>query len=205
MVVRRELRPPGCVPVTKLKERQLLRINNCRYFFQVDSRFRQLADSLTSVVQSLNAETPVTRVLPMEELMSAAVARQRLSTVILAVFAGVAILLAAVGLYGLVSHGVTERTREIGVRMALGAERASVLRLFVLGGIKLAAVGAIVGLAGAYLLTKWIETLLFQVKPTDPATFAVVATLLLVVAALACYIPARRAARIDPLTALRID
>lgn len=164
-----------------------------------------LGPSLTSVVQSLDRELAVTRVLPITQVMSAAVARQRLSTVILAVFAGVAILLAAVGLYGVVSHGVTERTREIGVRMALGAERASVLRLFVLGGVKLAAVGTLVGLVGAYLLTKWIETLLFQVEPTDPATFTVVASLLLVVAALACYIPARRAARIDPLLALRVD
>jgi putative ABC transport system permease protein len=164
-----------------------------------------LGNSFASVIQSVDKETPVTRILPMTQLMSAAVARQRLSTVVLAVFAGVAILLAAVGLYGVVSHGVTERTREIGVRMALGAERASVLRLFVLGGIKLAAAGTIVGLVGAYLLTKWIETLLFQVTPTDPATFAIVASVLLAVAALACYIPARRAARIDPLAALRVD
>jgi putative ABC transport system permease protein len=164
-----------------------------------------LGPSLASVVQSLDAETAVTRIMPITQLMSAAVARQRLSTVILAVFAGVAILLAAVGLYGIVAHGVTERTREIGVRMALGAERASVLRLFVLGGVKLAAIGTAVGLAGAYLLTKWIETLLFQVPPNDPATFAIVAFLLLVVAAFACYIPARRAARIDPLAALRVD
>ena len=164
-----------------------------------------LGPSLTAVVQSLDSEIPVTRVLPIAQVMSTALARQRLSTVILAVFAGVAILLAAVGLYGLVSHGVTERTREIGVRMALGAERSSVLRLFVIGGVKLAVVGTLVGLVGAYLLTKWIATLLFQVEPTDPATFTVVASLLLVVAALACYIPARRAARIDPLVALRVD
>ena len=164
-----------------------------------------LGPSLASVVQSLDHETAVTRIQPITQVMSAAVARQRLSTVILAVFAGVAILLAAVGLYGVVSHGVTERTREIGVRMALGAERASVLRLFVLGGVRLAAVGTVVGLIGAYLLTKWIEALLFEVTPTDPATFAIVASLLLGVAALACYIPARRAAQIDPLVALRVE
>jgi putative ABC transport system permease protein len=164
-----------------------------------------LGPSLASVVQSLDSETAVTRVQPITQVMSAAVARQRLSTVILAVFAGVAILLAAVGLYGVVSHGVTERTREIGVRMALGAERTSVLRLFVLGGIRLAAAGTVIGLIGAYVLTKWIEALLFEVTPTDPATFVVVASLLLGVAALACYIPARRAARIDPLVALRVE
>lgn len=161
--------------------------------------------ALAAAVNSLDKELPVTRMLPMTQLMSAAVARQRLSTVILGVFAGVAVLLAAVGLYGVVSHGVTERTREIGVRMALGAERATVLRLFVLHGVKMAAAGTLVGLAGAYLLTKWIETLLFQVTPTDPATFAIVASGLLIVAAIACYIPARRAARIDPLAALRVE
>ena len=164
-----------------------------------------LSRSLASVVQSLDKETALTRVQPITQVMSAAVARQRLSMVILAVFAGVAILLAAVGLYGVVSHGVTERTREIGVRMALGAERASVLRLFVLGGVRLAAIGTVIGLIGAYLVTKWIEALLFEVTPTDPATFAIVASLLLGVAALACYIPARRAARIDPLEALRVE
>jgi putative ABC transport system permease protein len=138
-------------------------------------------------------------------LISDSVARRRLSSVILGVFALVAIILAAVGLYGVVSHGVTERTREIGLRMALGAERGTVLRLFVLHGVGTAAVGTAVGLVGAYLLSKWIETLLFQVKPTDPATFAIVAVLLLIVAALACYIPARRAAGIDPVAALRAD
>ena len=164
-----------------------------------------LGKSLAAAFNALDRDLPVTRIMPMADLMSAAVARQRLSTVILAVFAGVAILLAAVGLYGVVSHGVTERTREIGVRMALGAQRASVLRLFVVDGVKMAAAGTVLGLVGAYLLTKWIETLLFEVTPTDPATFVAVASVLLVVAALACYIPARRAARIDPLRALRID
>jgi putative ABC transport system permease protein len=146
---------------------------------------------------------PVTRVLPMTQLMQNAVARQRLSTMIFAVFAIVAIVLAAVGLYGVVSHSVTERTREIGVRMALGAEHAQVLRLFVTHGIVTAAAGTLAGLAGAAVLSRWLETLLFGVQPTDPATLLGVALILLVVAAVACYIPARRAARVDPLVALR--
>jgi putative ABC transport system permease protein len=166
-------------------------------------------DALTrpveAAVQDIEKELPVTRVMPMTRLMRDAVARQRLSTVILAVFAVVAIVLAAVGLYGVVAHSVTERTREIGVRMALGAEQSSVLRLFVVHGLATAAVGTIAGLAGAAALSRWLEDLLFGVQPTDPATFAAVAGLLLLVSVAACYLPARRAARVDPLVALRSE
>jgi putative ABC transport system permease protein len=164
-----------------------------------------LARSVEAAVQELEKDLPVTRVLPMSRLMQDAVARQRLSTVILAVFALLAIVLAAVGLYGVVAHNVTERTREIGVRMALGAERSQVLRLFLRHGLATAAIGTVCGLAGAYGLSRWLETLLFGVKATDPLTFGAVAIILLVVALTACYIPARRATRIDPLTALRSE
>jgi putative ABC transport system permease protein len=164
-----------------------------------------VARAVEAAVQGVEKELPVMRVLPMTRLMQDAVARQRLSTMILAVFAVVAIVLAAVGLYGVVAHSVTERTREIGVRMALGAERAQVLRLFVTHGVATAAVGTVVGLSGAAVLSRGLKTLLFHVEPTDPATFAAVAVLLLGVSAAACYIPARRAARIDPLVALRTD
>jgi len=164
-----------------------------------------LARALETAVQSVEKDLPVTRVLPMAQLMRNAIARQRLSTVILGMFAGVALLLAAVGLYGVVSQSVTERTREIGVRMALGSERSAVLRLFVFHGVATAGVGTLMGLAGAFVLSRWLETLLFGVEPTDPATFAIVAIVLLLVAAAACYIPSRRAARMDPLIALRTD
>ena len=163
-----------------------------------------VARALSATVNAIDQELPV-HVVAMEDLMREALARQRLSTVILAVFAAVAIALSAIGLYGVVSHGVTERTREIGVRMALGAERSRVVRFFVLHGVRTAGAGTLLGLVGAGLLSKWLETMLFQVKPTDPVTFAAVAALLLAVAALACYLPARRAARIDPLAALRAD
>jgi putative ABC transport system permease protein len=164
-----------------------------------------LARPVEAAVQALEKELPLTRVLPMTRLMRDAVARQRLSTVILAVFAIVAIVLAAVGLYGVVAHSVTERTREIGVRMALGAEQSQVLQLFVVHGLGTALVGTIAGLGGALMLSRWLEGMLFGVEPTDPVTFAAVALLLLIIAAAACYLPARRASRVDPLVALRCE
>jgi putative ABC transport system permease protein len=162
-----------------------------------------VARAVEGAVQSVEKDLPVIRLQPMTRLMQSAVSRQRLSAMILAVFALVAIVLAAVGLYGVVAHSVTERTREIGVRMALGAERGQVLRLFIVHGVVTAAAGAIVGVGGATVLSRWLDTLLFGVEPVDPATFVSVVLLLLVVAAIACYIPARRAARVDPLSALR--
>ena len=160
---------------------------------------------LETAVHTIEKDLAVTRVLPMTELMRNAIARQRLSTMILGVFAAVALLLAAVGLYGVVSHSVTERTREIGVRMALGSGRSAVLKLFVMHGLATAAAGTVVGMAGAFALSRWLETLLFGIEPTDPVTFVAVAVVLLIVAAAACYIPARRAARLDPLNALRAE
>ena len=162
-----------------------------------------LARPLEAAVQAVDKDLPVTRVLSMTTLMSSAIARQRLSTLILGVFALVAVVLAAVGLYGVISHSVTERTREIGIRIALGSGRGDLLRLFVLNGVTVAAAGTAAGLAIAYFLSRWMASMLFEVQPTDPLTFAAVAALLLAVAAIACYIPARRAARLDPLQALR--
>ena len=163
------------------------------------------ARDVETVVQSLDKDLPVTKMQPMTALMSGAISRQRLSMVVLAVFAAVAMLVAAVGLYGVVAHSVTERTREIGVRMALGAEGRQVLRLFVRQGLLTAAAGTAIGLVGAAGLTRVLESLLFGVKPTDPLTLGAVAALLLAVALVACYVPARRASRIDPLIALRAD
>jgi putative ABC transport system permease protein len=162
-----------------------------------------IARPLQEAVNAIEKDLPVTRVVPMSQLMREAVARQRLSAMILGVFAFVAIVLAAVGLYGVVAHNVTERTREIGLRMALGADRSRVLGLFVSHGVGTAALGTLIGLAGAYALSRWLEGLLFGVEPGDPATMIAVAALLLLVAAFACYVPARRASRLDPLTALR--
>jgi putative ABC transport system permease protein len=164
-----------------------------------------LSSALESAMQSVEPELPVLRILPMTRLMSTAIATRRVSAMILTVFGTVAILIAAVGLYGVASHSVTERTREIGVRMALGAERRSILARFIGEGLATAAAGTVVGLGGALSLSSSLRQLVFGVTPTDPATLAFAGALLLVVAALACYVPARRATKIDPLVALKTD
>jgi putative ABC transport system permease protein len=124
---------------------------------------------------------------------------------LLGTFAGLGLILASVGVYGVVSYSVSQRTHEIGVRMALGAERGDVLKIVVGQGLRSALAGTCVGVAASIGLTRFLQTMLFGVKPTDPVTFVAVSLVLLVVAWLACYIPARRATKIDPIEALRYE
>jgi len=164
-----------------------------------------LRANVNKVVQGVNHNVPVYGVKTVTEQIDAALAADRMMAVLLAVFAAVALLLASVGIYGVVSYAVAHRTHEIGIRMALGARSADVLRLIVRDGMKLAIAGVAVGLAGAFAVTRLIDSLLFGVTPTDITTFSLVTVGLLLVAFIACYLPARRATKVDPLVALRYE
>jgi putative ABC transport system permease protein len=156
-------------------------------------------------VKAVDPDQPVIDVRTMTEVISRSVWQPRLYAILFGVFAAVAVALASVGVYGVMAYSVSERTREIGIRVALGAQRHDVLKLVVAQGLKLALIGAGIGLAGALALTRLIQRLLFEVSATDPLTFAGLAALLTFVALLACYLPARRATKVDPMVALRCE
>ncbi|HYL84587.1 MAG TPA: ABC transporter permease [Candidatus Angelobacter sp.] len=164
-----------------------------------------LVEEVKNQVWSLDSQIPVSDVHTMEELMAVSLAQQRFNMLLLGHFAALALILAAVGIYGTMAHAVNQRTHEIGIRTALGAQRRDVLRLVMGDGAKIALFGIVIGIAGALALTRLMASLLFEVKPTDPATFAGVAILLSIVALAACWIPARRAMRTDPMVALRYE
>ena len=155
--------------------------------------------------RSLIPNLPVTKVMTMEEVMAQSVWQPRLYAILFGVFAAVALLLACVGIYGVTSYSVAQRTHEIGIRMALGATTVDVLKLVIGQGIKLALLGVAIGLGAAFGLTRLMSSLLFGVNATDPLTFAVLALLLTSVATLACWLPARRATKVDPMIALRYE
>ncbi len=163
------------------------------------------ADAVRREAQALDSASPVWGVSTVEQTLSQEVAQPRFNLILLGLFAVVALLLASVGIYGVLANAVRQRTHEIGVRMALGARPSAVFRLVIRQGMGLAAVGIGIGLSGAFALTRYLESLLYEVKPTDPLTFGGVALLLLGVSLLACWIPARRATKVDPMVALRME
>jgi putative ABC transport system permease protein len=162
-----------------------------------------LAVSVRNAIWSVDKDQTVADIDTMDHIVAQAVARQRFSIVLLGVFAALALLLASLGIYGVMSYSVAQRTREIGIRMALGARRADVLQMTVKQGLKLVGAGMILGLGAAFLLTRVMASLLFRISATDPITFFGISVVLLAVAILASYVPALRATRIDPMIALR--
>jgi putative ABC transport system permease protein len=164
-----------------------------------------LVSGVRKEVNALDPDQPIAAVRPMTEWVALSVAGARYRTILLGVFAVLAVILAATGIYGVMSYSVAQRTQEIGVRMALGARPFDVLKLVVRHGMILAFIGVAVGLSGALALTRVMSSLLFEVRERDPITFVVVAALLIVVAFIACVVPARRATKVDPLVALRYE
>ena len=164
-----------------------------------------LAATVRNAVWEIDKDQPVSNIQTMEAILADSIAQQRFSMVLLAIFAGVALVLAAVGIYGVMSYSVAQRTREIGIRMALGAQTTAVLKLALGYGMKLVIIGIAIGLIAAFALTRVMSTLLFGVTATDPITFTLISLLLISVAALASYIPARRATKVNPIIALRYE
>lgn len=156
-----------------------------------------------SAVQSIDPEQPVSDVRTMDQWLARSLENRRSPMLLLGLFGGVALVLSAIGIYGVLAFGVAQRGREFGIRQALGADRRSILSLVLAQGMKTAAIGVVVGLAAALALTRYMQSQLYGVTAHDVSIFAGVTALLMVVAAAACYIPARRATRIDPMVALR--
>jgi putative ABC transport system permease protein len=164
-----------------------------------------LASIARNEIHSVDPTIPVTNIRTMDEIFSASIEQQRFSTLLVGLFGGLAVALAGIGIYGVMGYAVTQRKHELAVRMALGAKTSQVLQLVLKDGLILASLGVAIGVAGAFALTRMMNSLLFDVKPTDTPTFIAVAALLMFVALLASYIPARRATKVDPLVALRYD
>jgi putative ABC transport system permease protein len=166
---------------------------------------RQLVNAISEQLRQASGGFPVTKVRTMDELVSSSLERQSFNMLLLTIFGGIALVLAAIGIYGLMAYSVAQRTQEMGIRMALGADRKSIRTLVVLHGMKLALVGVVLGVAAAFGLTRLMASLLFGVKTWDPAVFVVVPLILATVALVAVWLPATRASKLDPMQALRVE
>jgi putative ABC transport system permease protein len=164
-----------------------------------------IATAARKVLNQLDPDQPIGEVNTMQGLMATSIARSRFNTVLLTVFSVVALIMAAVGIYGVMSYSVQQRTHELGVRLALGAQHGDVLKLILKQGIVLGVIGVAAGLLGSFGLTRLMTSLLFEVTPTDVRTYAAVAAGLFAIVLIACYIPARRATKVNPLVALRYE
>jgi putative ABC transport system permease protein len=173
------------------------------FVIRTDADATSIVGAVRSRMLAVDKDVPVLNVAAIDQLVSAALREPRFNTVLIGVFAGLALLLASVGLYAVIAYSVTQRTHEIGVRITVGAGQRDIFRLIVGQGMILALIGVAIGLAASMALTRAMSSLLFGVSATDPLTFAAIALLLTFVSLVACYVPARRAMRVDPMVALR--
>jgi putative ABC transport system permease protein len=176
---------------------------NAVLFFRSRGDAEHLGEAVRHVVGSMDANVAVHSVSTMDQIIARSVADRRFALELLGVFAAVALLLAAIGIYGVMSYAFSQRTHEVGIRMALGAQRLDILRMALVEGMRIVVIGLVVGLAGAAALTRFFQSMLFNVAPSDPIAFFSASAVLAGVAFFACYIPAQRATRVDPLVALR--
>jgi putative ABC transport system permease protein len=160
---------------------------------------------MRSLIGRVDSNVGIDALLPMERLVASSITRQRFYAVVIGVFAAIAVLLSAVGIYGVLAYAVGQRTREFGVRTALGARSRDVLAMVLTQGLRLTSIGIAIGLAGAIALTRYIEGMLYDITPLDPLTYISVVALFVAVTSIASYLPARRATRIDPMAALRYE
>lgn len=164
-----------------------------------------MVPSLRAAVLALDKDMAIFNIKTLEKLVSDSIAQPRFNMVLLAIFAGLALILASVGIYGVMSYSVMQRTQELGVRMALGAQRRDIFSLVLKQGIILALIGVGIGLVGAIGLSKALSSVLYGISATDPVTFISVAVIMVAVALMACFFPARKATKVDPLTAMRYE
>ena len=174
-------------------------------YLRTDVAASTVTQSLREQVRALDRDLPVFGERTMTQVAAESMSRRRFAMQVVGLFGILALLLAAVGIYGVIAYSVTQRTREIGIRVALGASRSAILRWVLKQGLVLTVAGVVVGLIGALALTRLLRSLLFGVGPTDVVTYGVLAAVLTIVALIACYVPARRATKVDPLVALRYE
>jgi predicted lysophospholipase L1 biosynthesis ABC-type transport system permease subunit len=182
-----------------------LSIGDMTVVARMEAEPQSLANDARSIVASIDPDVPVFRVRTLRDYVFASIAQPRFNALLLSLFAGAALVLTGIGLYGVLAYAVALRTREIVIRMALGARRADILAMVVRSGLALAATGVVIGLGAALLVTRLLRALLFHVAPSDPATFAAAGLLLGAVALLASFVPAYRATRLEPMEALRSE
>jgi putative ABC transport system permease protein len=164
-----------------------------------------LVSAVRSTIQNLDQDQPIANVKTMDQIVSEYVSQNRFYTLLLTIFSGIALLLASIGIYGVMSYSVTQRTHEIGIRMALGAKPMDILKSITGQGMLLAGIGIVVGAIGAFLLKSLVSTMLFNVSPSDPITFVAIGAIIVAVCFFATFIPARRAMRVDPMVAMRSE